>query len=1054
MLDAHALLEEWAMVSGRVDMQSKDGIRLDRWRIDTFIRAGIIVFIMLATGAGVFLEFRGDGRYRPSHEVAVARDERGWRVAALHPASHAYEAGLRVGDRLIEEHGQTSPTNGTTPDWLERPGSFIVERDGYLRWISISDESPSWLVRGIFVLVALLFIFVGTFTWFRAGVSRASQAFLLLGLSVGLTLFSIPPMLRGHGLALLMLQIGVLSALTSLPIFLSLFPSVRPLFGRRVGGAPEWLWLPATGMVAVNVAITYDYIDYATVRPAMYLWSLLMLGLAVSVIFRSWLEARRTANERIAKQVRIIYVGALLAFLPLILSLLPNLLLDHELFDSLLVIPITVIWPVAMAYAMLRYSVMDVDLVIRRGIVQLVCGLFFLVYLLVVQVLIEAIGDGVPGAIKLSMVSLAALVALPAINWIGRHLDQVIYGHGYDSRQTLATLARTLSTLSSTDEVIEAGLGMVHATLKPPMIILYERWQAEPAQPMAWLRRFEALSTGRQPDMLPSNHPSLVHSQAGFWQASTDTWSFNDESPALIVIGQASSGAQQEVSFQANTIWMLGLTARPSGIPYSHDDVLLLETLLQNLVIAISNVRRFDQLAESNQALHSSEQRYRTLSLVDPLTGLANRRMLYEHLERYLHDGDAHDANHALIFLDLDNFKIVNDSLGHAAGDQLLQLVGTILRNAVRGHDLVARLGGDEFAVLLTSFDGPTAAMKISRRIHDSLNVPANINGRELMVSASLGMVIWDDSSMSPDELIRQADIAMYHAKTSHGSISQYTPAMDSAIRERLNLELDLHHAIERHELRLEYQPIVSLLDGRMVGVEALLRWHHPTRGRVPPADFIPLAERSDLILKIGAWVLEEACRQGHQWLERYGDEAPIVSVNLSTRQLSQPDLVGQIHQQITAIGLPSHLLLLEITESLAMDRVASANVTIQDLRALGIHFAIDDFGTGYSSLSYLRNLRIEGLKLDRSFTKDIGDKRTRAIIQAMTMLGPELGMTVTAEGIETAEQFSVLRSLGCQTGQGYWLCRPVPPTEIDTLLATRYCWLTEPSEERPSAVA
>ncbi len=413
----------------------------------------------------------------------------------------------------------------------------------------------------------------------------------------------------------------------------------------------------------------------------------------------------------------------------------------------------------------------------------------------------------------------------------------------------------------------------------------------------------------------------------------------------------------------------------------------------------------------------------------DSLTGLPNRALLMDRLNRALARGSRSPAYVAVLFLDLDHFQVINDSLGHAAGDRLLMAVAEQIEGCAQPEDTVARLGGDEFAILIEETNDVIDAVHLAERIAECLRAPVVIDGREIVVTTSIGVTLSARGGSGADALVRDADVALYAAKAKgRARCEVFDPSMGARAFERLELEEDLRHAIPDGALRVVYQPIVNLATGQMLGMEALARWQHPRRGLLPPSEFIPMAEQSGLILAIDGWVIEEACRQLQEWrLPRPAEPCLVMSVNLSARQFDQPDLVEMIARALHASGLPPHALKLEITESIAMGDADSAVATLNALKALGVQIAIDDFGTGYSSLSYLKRFPVDTLKIDRSFVVGLGhDAENTAIVRAVIALAKSLGLSVTGEGIETAEQLHELQSLGCDQGQGYYFARPL----------------------------
>ena len=413
----------------------------------------------------------------------------------------------------------------------------------------------------------------------------------------------------------------------------------------------------------------------------------------------------------------------------------------------------------------------------------------------------------------------------------------------------------------------------------------------------------------------------------------------------------------------------------------------------------------------------------------DSLTGLPNRALFLDHLrlamerrKRYPH------RQFAVLLLDFDRFKIINDSLGHLAGDELLIAIAQRIVRCVSFGDTVARLGGDEFMILVEEMQHVGESIEIANRIHRALEEAFIINGNEVFISVSIGIA---DSSMGyeqPEDMLRDADTAMYRAKARGAKCHEvFDKNMHSQVASRLQLESELRRAIERQEFFLVYQPIVDLDSQRLAGFEALVRWKHPERGFVSPAQFIPLAEETGLIIQIGHWVLQEACRQTREWQELYPQSFPLqMSVNLSSRQFTQPHLIQEIKGILDATALDAKYLKLELTESAVMDNVEAAIKQLSEIRGLGIELSIDDFGTGYSSLSYLHRFPLNTLKVDRSFVISMNEKENVEIVRTIIALAGSLGMKVIAEGVETVEQLHQLQQLHCDYGQGYYFSKPV----------------------------
>ncbi len=416
----------------------------------------------------------------------------------------------------------------------------------------------------------------------------------------------------------------------------------------------------------------------------------------------------------------------------------------------------------------------------------------------------------------------------------------------------------------------------------------------------------------------------------------------------------------------------------------------------------------------------------------DALTGLPNRTLFMARLQQALDKRSSHSV--AVFFLDLDGFKVVNDSLGHEYGDRLLVAVTKRLARCLKAGDLLARFGGDEFTILQGKPANATDALRLSNRLQAALATPFKLNGYKVMVTASSGIVLSSADLDASTDLLRAADVALYRAKaTGKGSRAIFDSARDASALAQLDRETELRHALERGELRLHYQPKMDLDADRLVGVEALVRWQHPIEGLLPPDTFIRLAEETGLIVPLGAWVLEEACRQVKAWHEQFPAETMLqLSVNVSPVQLHTPDLVRQVEDVLWETGFPPEQLTLEITEQGLIDAAVATDRTMEALLALGVRLAIDDFGAYQAGLGYLRRWPIDVLKLDRTLVHDLGhNERSRAIVAAVVALANRLGMTVVGEGIETAEQLAMLRELGCEWGQGYFFAPPLPPAQL-----------------------
>ncbi|HET9316620.1 MAG TPA: EAL domain-containing protein, partial [Vicinamibacteria bacterium] len=430
------------------------------------------------------------------------------------------------------------------------------------------------------------------------------------------------------------------------------------------------------------------------------------------------------------------------------------------------------------------------------------------------------------------------------------------------------------------------------------------------------------------------------------------------------------------------------------------------------------------------------EEQVRSLAYRDSLTGLPNRLLFHDRLSMAVASAHRHRRGVAVLFLDLDRFKVINDSLGHSVGDRLLQEVAERLRSCVREGDSVARLGGDEFTVLLQDVGTPADAARIAEKVLDSLRVPVRLDGHELFVTGSVGVSLFPEDGQSAETLIKNADTAMYRAKEQgRDGLQLYTPVMSVAALERLALESGLRRALARNEFVLHYQPILDIAGRRLHGVEALLRWRHPELGLLGPDRFLPLAESTGLVLRIGPWVLREACRQVREWQQR-GHPELCLAVNMSVRQFLQPGLLGTVSAVLEETGLAAPHLEIEITETDAMQNAELMGETLRGLVSLGVRLSIDDFGTGYSSLGYLKRFPIQTLKIDRSFVGDVvSDQDDAAIVSAILAMARTLKLHVVAEGVETAEQLEFLSSRGCERAQGFYLGRPLPHEEVERAL-------------------
>ena len=451
--------------------------------------------------------------------------------------------------------------------------------------------------------------------------------------------------------------------------------------------------------------------------------------------------------------------------------------------------------------------------------------------------------------------------------------------------------------------------------------------------------------------------------------------------------------------------------------------------------------RGFNHMASRLQDMHESmQERIATATAQlahqashDPLTGLANRREFELHLQATLDGRGGEELHHVLCYIDLDRFKVVNDTCGHAAGDELLRQITQLLRQRVRGQDLLARLGGDEFALLMRPLGGPIEAAAAAEAVIAAIAPPFEVDGHSITIGASVGIALAPGDGTDTTALMKNADLALYKAKSEGRAVFHFfEPGMDAALQRRRIIEVGLQTALARGQLRMVYQPLIRLADDKVSCFEALLRWDHPERGAISPVEFIPVAEETGLIVPIGAWVLEQACRAALAWPSDVR-----VAVNLSAVQFRDKHLAETIRTILKRTGLPAARLELEITESLLLADSEPVLKTLHALRAAGIRIAMDDFGTGYSSLSYLRSFPFDKIKIDRSFMTDLtGRNDDSAIVAAVIGLGHSLGMSTTAEGIETVEQLAAVRAHGCDEVQGFYFAPPLPEAAITGLLA------------------
>ncbi|MGR8936047.1 MAG: putative bifunctional diguanylate cyclase/phosphodiesterase [Gammaproteobacteria bacterium] len=460
------------------------------------------------------------------------------------------------------------------------------------------------------------------------------------------------------------------------------------------------------------------------------------------------------------------------------------------------------------------------------------------------------------------------------------------------------------------------------------------------------------------------------------------------------------------------------------GETFSAEDELLAMNFAHSLSLVLDNAKELEHIKQAQDQLDH-------LAHFDSLTGLPNRDLLTDRIRQALSSARRCKVTVALLFVDLDHFKNINDSLGHATGDELLKAVATRMKRCVRDGDTVARLGGDEFIILLPALNGATDAATVAQKILQELAPPFRLQGRKIFSSASIGISIFPDDTPEMEDLLRNADTAMYHAKAlGRNNYQFFTSALNDSVQKRVYLERLLRQALYNQEFHLVYQPRIDIRNGKMVGVEALLRWNNRELGCVPPSDFIRLAEDTGMIIPIGEWVLRNACMQAKRWADE-GPEGLRVSVNLSLRQL-QPEFNALVSRILTETGLQPALLEFEISENVMAQDTAVIVAAMQELKTLGICFSIDDFGSGLSSLGYLKRMPVDMLKIDQSFVRDITtDANDAAIVSAITALAENLNLKVIAEGVENEEQVEFLRARSCHMVQGFFFSKPVAAEEL-----------------------
>jgi diguanylate cyclase (GGDEF)-like protein len=519
---------------------------------------------------------------------------------------------------------------------------------------------------------------------------------------------------------------------------------------------------------------------------------------------------------------------------------------------------------------------------------------------------------------------------------------------------------------------------------------------------------------------------------AGFIVSSLGTarfWAFLVCIPIIVIVYFSYDRYMREVKASARH----AEEAERARAEAEHERAEQAERHVQELNAYIGEQERISRVLEE------TKEHFRHAAFHDSLTGLPNRAMFTELLKAEMDNSQRRDAHmFAVLFLDLDRFKNINDSLGHTHGDLLLVAFAERLERALRPVDTLARFGGDEFAILLSGMSDATDAIRVAQRISEELSQPFVLDKNSAFATSSIGIALSSTGYDRPEDILRDADTAMYRAKENgKARYEVFDQGMHARAVSRLQLESDLRRAVEEKQFCVFYQPIICLENGRLSGFEALVRWNHPRRGLVSPADFIPVAEETGLIVPIGEWVLYEACKHIRKMQVAFPSHRSLsLSVNLSARQVAQPDLLDRIQDALAISKLDPHCLKLEITESVVMENAEAATVMFKQLRAVGVQLSIDDFGTGYSSLSYLHRFPLNYLKIDRSFVMRLTTDNDNAIVRTILTLARNLGMEVIAEGIETEEQYQQLRMLGCEYGQGYLFSHPVGNEGVLHLLA------------------
>jgi diguanylate cyclase len=533
---------------------------------------------------------------------------------------------------------------------------------------------------------------------------------------------------------------------------------------------------------------------------------------------------------------------------------------------------------------------------------------------------------------------------------------------------------------------------------------------------------------------------SLAALAIAFSLRTDSVWMIYAKYAAAVVMGIAITGmhytGMAAAQFAPDTICTTGTGVDNSWMAGAIAVITFL-ILSTTRLLSVFDARMANRTARMAESLQKANAELKHMVLHDALTEMPNRLLLEDRIGQAISAHRRSGRHCAVLFVDLDRFKNVNDSLGHFVGDELLRAIADRLRASVRADDTAARLGGDEFVLLLREVERPEDAVNVARKIVEAISAPILAHGHELSVTPSIGIALFPQHGGSAQMLITNADAAMYHVKKSgRNSLQLFDPQMSTFFPDRLALENDLRKALERHELELFYQPKVDVHSGKTTGMEALVRWNHPARGLIPPAEFIPLAEETGMIIPLGHWVLREACRQNKAWQEQ--GLAPLrIAINISAAQLRHDDLVDSVAVALRETGLEPRYLEIEITESVVMQNASASVAMLDRLSQMGIHLAVDDFGTGYSSLSYLKRFPINTLKIDSSFIRDLtSDKNDAVIVQAIIALAHSLNLQVVAEGVEDLTQLGFLQGFGSVQYQGYLHSKPLRAADFERLMA------------------